>query len=98
VLLAATEDWLHQPYRLLALPAQHALLDALRAAGVPAVLSGSGPTVLALARSEAEADRALGLAQEDVCADMVVTQRRVDEHGVRCVPRGTGGDPVSPPA
>jgi homoserine kinase len=92
VLLDATEDWLHQPYRLAALPAQQALVVALRKAGVPAVLSGSGPTVLALARSDAEAARALALAADDVCVDMVVTERRIDEHGVRCVPRGTGGE------
>ena len=34
-----------------ALPASAALVGALRAAGIPAVLSGAGPTVLALART-----------------------------------------------
>jgi homoserine kinase len=47
-LLAATEDRLHQPYRRAAYPATAALVDALRRAGVPAVVSGAGPTVLAL--------------------------------------------------
>ncbi len=47
-LLAATEDRLHQPFRRTAMPASFALMDALRAAGVAAVLSGSGPAVLAL--------------------------------------------------
>ncbi len=61
-LLAATEDRLHQPYRLAGLPEGAALLARLRAAGVPAVLSGSGPTVLALCRDEAEAAVAHGLA------------------------------------
>jgi homoserine kinase len=92
VLLDATEDWLHQPYRLAALPTQQTLVEALRAAGVPAVLSGSGPTVLALARTDAEADRALALASDDICAEMLVAERRIDEHGVRCVPHGTGGE------
>jgi homoserine kinase len=48
LLLVATEDRLHQPYRRGAYPASAALVDDLRAAGVPAVVSGSGPTVLAL--------------------------------------------------
>jgi homoserine kinase len=48
LLLAATEDRLHQGYRRPAYPRSAALVDALRAAGVPAVVSGAGPTVLAL--------------------------------------------------
>jgi homoserine kinase len=48
LLLAATEDRLHQTYRRSAYPATGRLLDALRAAGVPAAVSGAGPTVLAL--------------------------------------------------
>ncbi len=48
LLLAATEDRLHQPYRRPAYPATGRLVDALRAAGVPATVSGAGPTVLAL--------------------------------------------------
>lgn len=48
LLLAATEDRLHQPYRRPAYPASAELVDALRVAGVPAVISGAGPTVLAL--------------------------------------------------
>ncbi|MGH3869048.1 MAG: homoserine kinase [Pseudonocardiaceae bacterium] len=48
LLLAATEDRLHQPYRRAAYPPTGRLVDALRAAGVPAAVSGAGPTVLAL--------------------------------------------------
>ncbi len=48
VLLAATEDRLHQPYRAAAMPRSAALVERLRADGVPAVISGAGPTVLAL--------------------------------------------------
>jgi homoserine kinase len=47
-LFEATEDRLHQPYRAAAMPATDALLSDLRAAGIPAVLSGAGPTVLTL--------------------------------------------------
>lgn len=47
-LLLATEDRLHQQYREPVMPASIALVGELRATGVPAVVSGAGPTVLAL--------------------------------------------------
>lgn len=46
-LLRATRDYLHQDYRRPAMPESLALVDALRADGFPAVVSGAGPTVLA---------------------------------------------------
>ncbi|RYB89766.1 homoserine kinase [Nocardioides glacieisoli] len=46
-LLAATRDWLHQEQREPAMPETLALVHRLRADGVPAVVSGAGPTVLA---------------------------------------------------
>ena len=48
LLMDATEDFLHQGYRAAAMPATARLIAALRAAGVPAVVSGAGPSVLAL--------------------------------------------------
>jgi homoserine kinase len=48
LLLAGTEDFLHQRYRAPVMPGTAALLAALRDAGVPAVVSGAGPAVLAL--------------------------------------------------
>ena len=48
LLLPATEDRLHQGYRAPAMPGTAALVAQLRADGVPAVVSGAGPTVLAL--------------------------------------------------
>jgi homoserine kinase len=50
LLHAATEDRLHQRYRAPAMRESVALVDALRARGVAAVVSGAGPTVLVLAR------------------------------------------------
>ena len=47
-LLAGTRDWLHQDYRAAAMPETGALVGRLRAAGLPAVVSGAGPSVLAL--------------------------------------------------
>ncbi len=52
LLLPATEDRLHQEYRAPAMLASIALVRRLRAAGVPAVVSGAGPTVLALVPPE----------------------------------------------
>ncbi|GLJ60510.1 MULTISPECIES: homoserine kinase [Microbacterium] len=49
LLLAATEDKLHQNYRAEAMPETHRLVQALRAAGFAAVVSGAGPSVLVLA-------------------------------------------------
>lgn len=46
-LLLATRDYLHQSYRRPAMPESLALVEELRADGVPAVISGAGPTVLA---------------------------------------------------
>jgi homoserine kinase len=48
LLLDATEDRLHQDYRAPAAPATAALVRRLRQAGVAAVVSGAGPSVLAL--------------------------------------------------
>jgi homoserine kinase len=50
-LLDATEDRLHQDYRAQAMPATRDLVGRLRAAGVPAVVSGAGPSVLAFLTS-----------------------------------------------
>jgi len=47
LLFDATQDWLHQDYRAAAMPQTYALVRGLRAAGIPAVVSGAGPSVLA---------------------------------------------------
>jgi homoserine kinase len=48
LLMTGTEDFLHQPYRTAVMPATADLVDRLRADGIPAVVSGAGPAVLAL--------------------------------------------------
>lgn len=48
LLLAATVDRLHQDYREPAMPGTLRLVRELRAEGLPAVVSGAGPTVLVL--------------------------------------------------
>jgi len=52
VLLAATEDRLHQAQRGPVMPATAALVTRLRAMGRAAVVSGAGPTVLVLDEGE----------------------------------------------
>lgn len=63
-LLAATDDRLHQPYRAVSIGESTTLLTKLRAAGLPGVISGAGPTVLVLARTPAEVQTALGQVPE----------------------------------
>ena len=52
LLFAATEDRLHQAYRAPGMPATAALVARLREAGIAAVVSGAGPSVLALTDRE----------------------------------------------
>lgn len=63
-LLDATDDRLHQPYRAAAMPESAGLVRALRTATVPAVISGAGPSVLALCRDPDELARAHALAPD----------------------------------
>jgi homoserine kinase len=74
LLLAATEDRLHQPYRRPAYPESADLVDRLRAHAIPAMISGAGPTVLALpADGELPADL--------VDPSFTVTPLEVDRRG-----------------
>jgi len=81
-LYPATEDRLHQRYRAAAMPASLELVDALRAEGVPAVLSGAGPTVLALLAGDVSAgqDRIAGVS-EKVGAGFVTLPLAIDRTG-----------------
>jgi homoserine kinase len=60
-LLRATEDFLHQQQRGPAMPDSLALVGDLRAHGVPAVVSGAGPTVLAFVTNAGDADAVAGM-------------------------------------
>ncbi|GGM34973.1 homoserine kinase [Longimycelium tulufanense] len=75
-LLAATEDRLHQDYREPAWPESMRLVRELRAYGVPAAISGAGPTVLAFPLG--------GVLPGDVdTAGFAVVTLPVDRTGVR---------------
>ncbi|MGW1344649.1 homoserine kinase [Kribbella sp. NPDC002412] len=52
LLLTATEDRLHQEYREPAMPESLALVHKLRGSGLPAIVSGAGPTVVVLGRPD----------------------------------------------
>ena len=54
LLLVATEDKLHQAYRAGAMPETDALLQILRKNGLPAVVSGAGPSILVLCSDPAQ--------------------------------------------
>ena len=63
LLFNATEDLLHQSYRASAMPKTIALMQKLRGAGLAAVVSGAGPSVMVLyANSEDEIDQIPSLA------------------------------------
>jgi homoserine kinase len=54
LLLAATEDKLHQSYRAAAMPETESLIRELRSQGLPAVVSGAGPSILVLCSDPAQ--------------------------------------------
>ena len=56
-LLAATRDRLHQHYRAPSMPRSAQLMADLRAAGVAAVISGAGPSVIALVTGDFDVNR-----------------------------------------
>jgi len=81
LLLAATEDRLHQSYRAAAMPRSAALVDQLRAQGVAAVISGAGPTVLALTDSVSAPQ-----IEAQVPRGWAAHRLNVDRAGARIVP------------
>jgi homoserine kinase len=81
LLFVATQDTLHQPYRASAMVRSAALMTRLREAGIAAVISGAGPSVLALTTT-ANAD---AVAEFDT---RWFTARRlaIDTEGARVLP------------
>ncbi|SDK64526.1 homoserine kinase [Actinopolyspora mzabensis] len=75
LLLEATEDRLHQEYRGPAMPETLELVHRLRNSGVPAVVSGAGPTVFALPPGGE-------LPDPSVAGDFEVKRLDVDRTGV----------------
>jgi homoserine kinase len=91
LLLTATEDRIHQEYRAPAMEETLALVHRLRSDGVPAVVSGAGPTVLALT-DEQQAEKIAQLAGEGWAA----AKLPVEAGGAAVLPL-TGKEPAGPP-
>jgi len=90
-LLDASEDRLHQDYRAPAMPATHDLVGRLRAAAVPAVVSGAGPSVLAFLTDDDtyEADLAkLDSIARETGSQWGISPLAVERHGASAVPSG----------
>lgn len=81
LLLAATEDTLHQPYRAPIMRPSADLVDALRASGYAAVISGAGPTVLALCVDAAAASAAAEMAPTSTATRWRVFDAAIDNNG-----------------
>ena len=92
-LLAATRDWLHQDYRAEAMPETSALVGRLRAAGIPAVVSGAGPSVLALLAGPETPDYrhhlgGLGSIVRETGIAWQISSLDVERHGARILRPG----------
>ena len=92
LLLEATRDLLHQDYRRFAYPQSYALVVQLRNAGIPAMISGAGPTVVALGVSDTDLDglavqaavsKSLAASGAASAADFRVEQVAISQHGAK---------------
>ncbi len=81
LLLAATEDRLHQNYRASAMKETDELIQVLRAQGLPAVVSGAGPSVLVLASDPAQRVVAAELVARSTATPWTVLMPAVDFKG-----------------
>jgi len=90
-LFDASEDLLHQNYRAPVMPATHELVSRLRAAGVPAVVSGAGPSALAFLTGDdaagADLEKLDSIARE-TGTHWRITPLAVERRGASAVPDG----------
>jgi homoserine kinase len=87
-LFDATQDWLHQDYRSAAMPETDALVRRLRAEGIAAVVSGAGPSVLALLFARESPDYRhhldrLGSIVKETGIAWHISSLDVERHGAR---------------
>ncbi|HLI57607.1 MAG TPA: homoserine kinase [Actinomycetota bacterium] len=93
MLMMATVDRLHEPYRLPLMPETLALYRGLREDGVAAALSGAGPSIVALVPADG-VDHALAVAQRHLPAGWHVLAPGWDLLGAQAraaPPRGSSG-------
>jgi homoserine kinase len=91
LLLAATEDKLHQNYRASAMLETDALVRLLRTHGLAAVVSGAGPSVLVLASDPAERLLAADLVVDHSTVPWQALLLAVDFKGATVVPHAVEG-------
>ena len=89
LLLAATEDRLHQSYRAAAMPETDALITELRGQGLPAVVSGAGPSILVLCSSPLERLEASRLVAGHAGSSWQSLMLAVDVKGATVIPHPT---------
>jgi homoserine kinase len=89
LLLAATEDKLHQSYRASAMPETDALIQVLRAHGLAAVVSGAGPSILVLGSDPAQRLVAADLIEKSATSVWDCLLLAVDFKGATVVPHST---------
>jgi homoserine kinase len=89
LLLAATEDKLHQSYRASAMPETDALIQVLRANGLAAVVSGAGPSILVLGSDPAQRLVATDLVNANATTPWDCLLLAVDFKGATVVPHST---------
>jgi homoserine kinase len=88
VLFDATQDRLHQAYRSAAMPETDGLVRKLRGEGIAAVVSGAGPSVLALLAGGEGADYrrhldSLGSIVRETGIAWRISSLEVERHGAR---------------
>jgi len=86
LLLAATEDKLHQSYRASAMPETDALIQLLRANDLAAVVSGAGPSLLVLCSDPAQRLVAAELVAGNSTTPWLPLMLAVDFKGATVVP------------
>ena len=87
-LFDATQDWLHQDYRSAAMPETDGLVRRLRGEGIAAVVSGAGPSVLALLVGGEGSDYrrhldSLGSIVRETGIAWHISSLEVERHGAR---------------
>ena len=89
LLLAATEDKLHQSYRASAMPETDALIRMLREHDLAAVVSGAGPSILVLGSDPAQRLVAADLIAEHSTTPWNCMLLAVDFRGATVIPHST---------
>jgi homoserine kinase len=92
LLLAATEDRLHQNYRAAAMPETNALIMMLREHGLAAVVSGAGPSLLVLGSDPGQRLRAAELVARHAESPWQALMLAVDFKGATVIVHPEGAE------